>query len=109
MKNKSNTDVFTERFNLNNKEKNQICRKSDKKAYDKTFHKEFNCLLFFDRLVHSNIIFLRDFYTYEEKHNFLFFSYELNLRTFLQSELRFEDFSQDFTFFSTLRGLASAL
>lgn len=80
-----------------------------KEAYDEAFHNERNCPLFFDRFVHSNIIPLLGFYSYERKHYFLFFNYEIDLKAFLQSEFRFEDFSPDSTFFSVLRGLASAL
>lgn len=79
-----------------------------KEAYDEAFRNERNCLLLLDRLVHSNIIPLLGSYTYGGRHNFLFFSYEIDLRAFLQSEHRFKDFSRDFTFFSVLRGLASA-
>lgn len=80
-----------------------------KKAIDEAFRNERNCLLLLDRLVHSNIISLLDFYIYEGRHSFLFSSYEIDLRTFLQSEVRFEDFSRDSTFFSALRELISAL
>lgn len=80
-----------------------------KEAYYETFRNEQNCLLLVDRLAHPNIIRLLGSYTYGERHQFLFPSYETDLRSFLQSESRFGDFSQDFTFFSALRGLASAL
>ena len=80
-----------------------------KEAYDKAFHNELDCLLLLERLVHPNIIPLLGSYTYGGRHNFLFPSYEIDLRAFLQSELRFEDFSRDSTFFSALRGLASAI
>ena len=80
-----------------------------KEAYDKVFVNEHTCLLLLDRLAHPNIIRLLGSYTYGERHNFLFPSYETDLKAFLQSESRFGDFCQDFTFFSALRGLASAL
>ena len=73
------------------------------------FRNEHNCLLFLDRLAHPNIIPLLGSYTYGEKHNFLFPSYKMDLRSFLQIGSRFGDFDWDFTFFSALRGLASAL
>ena len=80
-----------------------------REEYDKAFRNEHNCLLFLDRLAHPNIIPLLGSYTYGEKHNFLFPSYKMDLRTFLRIESRFGDFGWDFTFFSALRGLASAL
>ena len=94
----------------------QIVRKKIKrrsrqirKKYDMLFRNEHNCLLFFDRFAHSNIISLLGFYTYDEKHNFLFFKYKMNFRSFFQIEFRFENFDWDFTFFSIFRGLVSAL
>lgn len=80
-----------------------------KEAYDQAFHNEHTCLLLLDLLNHPNIIRLLGAYTYDGRHNFLFPSYETDLRVFLQSKSRFRDFSQDSTFFSALRGLASAL
>lgn len=80
-----------------------------KEEYDQAFRNEHTCLLLLDQLNHPNIIRLLGAYTYDERHNFLFPSYETDLRVFLQSKSRFRDFSQDITFFSALRGLASAL
>ena len=78
-------------------------------AYNETFRNEYTCLLLLDRLAHPNIIPLLSSYTYGERHNFLFPAFEKDLRDFLNSEVRFGDFRWDFTFFSALRGLASAL
>ena len=80
-----------------------------KEAYYETFRNEHNCLLLLDRLAHPNIIPLLGSFTYGDRHQFLFPSYETDLRRFLKSESRFGDFHRDFTFFSALRGLASAL
>ncbi|KAI4169214.1 MAG: hypothetical protein LQ343_005876 [Gyalolechia ehrenbergii] len=80
-----------------------------KEAYDEAFRNERNCLLLLERLEHPNIVRLLGSYTYGGRHNFLFPSYETDLWAFLQSKSRLGDFSQDSTFFSALRGLASAL
>ena len=80
-----------------------------KEAYDETFRNEYTCLLLLDRLAHPNIIPLLGSYTYGDRHNFLFPAFEKDLRDFLNSEVRFGDFCWSSTFFSALRGLASAL
>lgn len=108
MKNKSSTDVFTERFNSDNKKKIRHAENQIKKTYDKTFYNELDCLFFLNRFLHSNIISLFDFYIYEKRYNFLFFNYEINFRAFFQSEFWFKDFNWDFIFFSVFRGLISA-
>ncbi|KAL9100714.1 MAG: hypothetical protein Q9163_003940 [Psora crenata] len=59
-----------------------------KEVYDEAFRNERNCLLLLDRLAHPNIT---------------------DLCAFLQRKARAGDFSQDSTFFSAIRGLASAL
>lgn len=80
-----------------------------KKEYEKTFRNEYKCLFFFDKFAHSNIIFLFDFYIYDQKHNFLFFNYKINFRILFRSEFRFENFDWNFTFFSIFRELVSVL
>lgn len=87
----------------------RLAKDQTKEEYDKAFDNEYNCLFYLNRLEHPNIIHLLGSYTYGGRHNFLFPSYVMDLRGFLQSESRFGDFSRDFTFFSALRGLASAL
>lgn len=80
-----------------------------KESYDRMFFEELKCLTYLDRLAHPNIIRLLGSYTYGGRHNFLFPCYETDLRDFLKSESRLGDFRLNITFFSALRGLASAL
>lgn len=87
----------------------RLAKGQTKDEYDDAFRSERQCLLLLDGLTHPNIIRLLGSYTYEGKHNFLFPSYEMDLRVFLQSESRFGSFSKKPTFFSALRGLTSAL
>ena len=61
------------------------------------------------RLNHPNIVPLLASYTHQGLHNFLFPSYDRDLARFLNSESREGDFKYDFTFYSALQGLASAL
>lgn len=80
-----------------------------RERYDEAFQKEQACLQLIERLEHPNIISLFAAYTYRAEHFFLFPAYQIDLRDFLQSPDRFQDFRYDFTFFSALKGLASAL
>lgn len=80
-----------------------------RESYDKMVRNEDTCLRFLDRLEHPNIIPLLASYTYCGEHYFLFPAYEMDLGAFLESPSRFGDFKYDFTFYSALRGLASAL
>ncbi|KAI1179909.1 kinase-like domain-containing protein [Nemania sp. FL0916] len=73
------------------------------------FEREETCLRLLNQLQHPNIISFWGSYTYQGEYNFLFPYHGMDLRTFLQSELRYADFQWDFTFYSALAGLASAL
>ena len=91
------------------RKKIRVQKGQSKAAYDKAFSNEQYCLRLLDRLEHPNIIPLLASYTYQGEHFFLFPTYELDLETFFESKTRFGNFRWDFTFFSSLRGLASAL
>lgn len=60
-------------------------------------------------LRHPNIVPVMCSYTYNNDHNFLFPSYKLDLKQFLQTDVRLADFQWNFTFHLALCGLASAL
>lgn len=73
------------------------------------FNREDKCLRLLNQLKHPNIIPLWGSYTYQEEHNFLFPYIDMDLGKFLMAKTRHEDFRWDFTFYSALTGLASAL
>lgn len=72
-------------------------------------NQEQKCLRLLNQRRHPNIIRFLGSYSYKENHYFIFPRLDMDLRMFLQSEERFGDFRSDVTFFSALRGLASAL
>lgn len=67
------------------------------------------CLRLLNQLNHPNIIQFLGSYTYTRQQNFIFPCLDMDLKQFLQTEARFGDFRHDFTFYSALRGLCSAL
>jgi len=73
------------------------------------FKREEKCLRLLNQLKHPNIIPLFGSYTYQGEQNFLFPYIEMSLDRFLLSKSRYGDFQWDFTFYSALAGLASAL
>lgn len=62
-----------------------------------------------NRLQHPNIIELLGSYTYKDQHNLLFPHLDMDLKTFLKRDERFGEFKWNFTFYSALQGLSSAL
>ncbi|KAK5634957.1 hypothetical protein RRF57_010669 [Xylaria bambusicola] len=62
-----------------------------------------------NQLQHPNIIRLFGSYTHREEHYFLFPCADMDLKHFFQKRDRFGNFQWDFTFYSALRGLSSAL
>lgn len=61
------------------------------------------------RLQHDNIIKLLGSYTYRGEHNLLFPRLEMDLEAFLKRDERFGEFKWNFTFYTALQGLSSAL
>lgn len=88
----------------------QVVRKRLKsKDNTEKFKREVSCLRLLSRLQHPNIIPLWGSYTYRDEQNFLFPFVDTNLGSFLKAETPYQDFQWDFTFYSALTGLASAL
>jgi len=79
------------------------------KGTTKEFEREDRCLRLLNQLQHPNIIPLWGSYTYREEQNFLFPYVDMDLGKFLMAKTRYRDFQWDFTFYSALTGLASAL
>ncbi|KAI0550440.1 nacht domain-containing protein [Xylaria curta] len=73
------------------------------------FEREDRNLRLLNQLQHPNIIPLWGSYMYREEYNFLFPYNDMDLSRFLIAEARYQDFQWDFTFYSALAGLASAL
>ncbi|KAI1737673.1 hypothetical protein F4680DRAFT_203534 [Xylaria scruposa] len=73
------------------------------------FEREDRNLRLLNQLQHPNIIPLWGSYTYREEYNFLFPYIDMDLGRFLMAEARYLEFQWDFTFYSALAGLASAL
>lgn len=73
------------------------------------FGRELECLKLLHRLQHVNIIKLLGSYTYRGEHNLLFPRLEMDLETLLKREERFGEFKWNFTFYTALQGLSSAL
>jgi serine/threonine protein kinase len=73
------------------------------------FEKEMATLRLLRTLSHPNIVPLLGSYTYNDEHNFLFPCFEMDLEHFLEQDVRFGEFSWNFTFHLALCGLASAL
>jgi serine/threonine protein kinase len=88
----------------------QVVRKQLKvKGMTKEFEREERCLRLLNQLQHPNIIPLWGSYTYRGEQNFLFPYVDIDLGKFLMAKTRYRDFQWDFTFYSALTGLASAL
>ena len=88
----------------------QVVRKQLKvKGMTKEFEREDRCLRLLNQLQHPNIIPLWGSYTYRGEQNFLFPYVEMDLGKFLLTKTCYQDFQWDFTFYSALTGLASAL
>ena len=79
------------------------------KGNTKEFDKEVKCLRLLNQLRHPNIIPLWGCYTYRGEQNFIFPYLDMDLGRFMLTETRHKDFQWDFTFYSALAGLASAL
>ncbi|KAJ0108128.1 uncharacterized protein J7T55_007247 [Diaporthe amygdali] len=79
------------------------------KGQTENFEREDKCLRLLNRLKHPNIIPFWGSYTYREEQNFLFPYVGMNLGNFLKAKERHGEFRWDFTFYSALTGLASAL
>ena len=76
---------------------------------DTSFKQEKECLELLQLLHHANIVELYCSYTYLEEHNLLFPLLDMDLENFFKLETRFGEFRRDFTFFTALCGLSSAL
>ncbi|KAI8630295.1 nacht domain-containing protein [Xylariaceae sp. FL1651] len=88
----------------------QVVRKRlNIKGKTQDFEREGRCLRLLNQLQHPNIIPLLGSYTHREEQNFLFPYIDMDLGNFLMSEARHRDFRWDFTFYSALAGLSSAL
>jgi serine/threonine protein kinase len=88
----------------------QVVRKELKvKGMTKEFEREDRCLRLLNQLQHPNIIPLWGSYTYRGEQNFLFPYVDMDLGKFLMAKTCYRDFQWDFTFYSALTGLASAL
>ncbi|KAI1383676.1 uncharacterized protein F4822DRAFT_84758 [Hypoxylon trugodes] len=79
------------------------------KGETEMFKRETTCLRLLNQLQHPNIIRLWGSYTYRDEQNFLFPCADMDLGSFLIAKDRYQDFQWDFTFYSALTGLASAL
>ncbi|KAJ0108126.1 hypothetical protein J7T55_007245 [Diaporthe amygdali] len=75
----------------------------------KAYQQEQMCLRLLNQLRHPNIIPFLGSYSYGIEQNFLFPRLEMDLKKFLSLEERPVMFQHDFTFYSALRGLCSAL
>jgi len=84
-----------------------IVRKTLRK--DKYFAREKECLQVLDHLQHPNMVKLLASYSHSGSHHFLFPLLQMNLEKFLQLGERFGEFKNDFTFYTALQGLSSAL
>lgn len=73
------------------------------------YKQEQKCLRLLNQLHHHNIIQFLGSYCYKENQNFIFPRIDMDLRAFLKEKQRFGNFRDNFTFFSALRGVASAL
>ncbi|KAI1806720.1 kinase-like protein [Daldinia bambusicola] len=88
----------------------QVIRKRLKsKKITREFRNEKMLLRLLNQLQHPNIIRLLGSYTYREEHYFLFPCIDMDLRRFFQRQSRLGNFRHDYTFYSALRGLGSAL
>lgn len=84
-------------------------KKLKKKGKTEEFERENRCLRLLNQLHHPNIIPLWGSYTCCDEQNFLFPYIDMDLGSFLKAKTRHQDFQWDFTFYSALTGLASAL
>ncbi|KAJ2998725.1 hypothetical protein NUW58_g234 [Xylaria curta] len=86
-----------------------VRKKLNTKGNIQDYNREVRCLRLLNQLQHPNIIPLWGAYTYQGENNFLFPYIGMDLGRFLLSQERHQDFQWDFTFYSALAGLASAL
>ncbi|KAH7198914.1 kinase-like domain-containing protein [Fusarium flagelliforme] len=86
-----------------------IRKKLKRKDITKAVQHERMCLRLLNNLQHPNIIRLLGSYTHRGEQSFLFPCIEMDLSNFFQRNDRFGEFKHDFSFFSALRGLSSAL
>ncbi|KAI0535309.1 hypothetical protein GGR58DRAFT_529608 [Xylaria digitata] len=87
-----------------------IREKVDTNGNTEDFNREVRHLELLHELRHPNIIPFLGSYTYGEEQNFLFsYNIDMDLSKFLSNRTRHQDFQWDFTFYSALAGLASAL
>ncbi|KAH7176801.1 kinase-like domain-containing protein, partial [Dactylonectria macrodidyma] len=88
----------------------QVIKKTLKSTVAPTrLQQERLCLRLLNQLKHPNIVGFLGSYTYMEQHHFLFPRLDMDLSEFLQRDTRFGHFESDCTFYTELRGLASAL
>ncbi|KAJ4424693.1 hypothetical protein N0V82_000621 [Gnomoniopsis sp. IMI 355080] len=86
-----------------------IIKRLKPKIGDKVYRQERTCLTLMNQLKHPNVIPFLGSYTYRGDRNFLFPRLDMDLKKFLTLPDRFGSFQHDFTFYSALRGLCSAL
>ncbi len=86
-----------------------IRKRLKSKKITRELQHEKMCLRMLNQLQHPNIIRLLGSYTHQGGHNFLFPCVDMDMKYFLQREDRFGNFRWDFTFYSALYGLGSAL
>ncbi|KAF8526172.1 kinase-like domain-containing protein [Trichophaea hybrida] len=76
---------------------------------DRYLEREKECLQILNHLQHDNIVKLLASYRHCGNHHFLFPRLQMNLDQFLKSPERIGEFKNNFTFYTALHGLASAL
>ncbi|KAI5846856.1 kinase-like domain-containing protein [Tricharina praecox] len=77
--------------------------------HGKYLEREMETLRILHRLQHPNVVKLLGTYTYQDRHHFLFPLYEVDLETFLALPQRHGGFEKDYTIYTALQGLSSAL
>ncbi|KAF2259195.1 kinase-like protein [Lojkania enalia] len=82
---------------------------TSRERYDSLFKNERACLRLLNCLNHPNIVPLLSSFTQNGQHNFLFPQFDMDLVQFFSKDDRHGNFRWNFTFFSALHGLASAL
>jgi serine/threonine protein kinase len=87
----------------------QIVRKRLKSKLSTAVAREKKCLRLLNQLRHPNIIKLLGSYTYRGEFYLMFPYIDMDLECFFETKGRFGEFRYDFTFYSALRGLSSAL
>jgi len=86
-----------------------IRKKLRSKKVTRELENEKMILRLLNQLHHRNIVPLLGSYTHREEHYFLFPCIDMDLKRFFRQQNRFGKFQRDFTFYSALRGLSSAL